>query len=301
MWAPWRSTPAPAPRRLLASIGVDASLITDRGAAAILSPDGTTLVFSARQESQPRLFIRKLDQLQATPLAGTEGAVYPFFSPDGQWIGFFAGAKLKKVSVAGGAPVTLCDAHRVAAGRGSMTTRSCSVPRVERTAALLRVPADGGTPTPFGTFSQGATTQRWPQALPGGKTVLYTESASVGNFDGANVVVATVPADALGQGGPCESRRSQCVLRSLCGERAGLADARRARTRPPSLHPAGHALRGALRSGPPRDDGPGRARDPRASCRLRRRAARRWTYPGKARSRTCQAACRPTSPTPWTG
>ena len=66
--------------------------------------------FSAQQASQTRLFIRKLDQLQAAPLAGTEGAVYPFFSPDGQWIAFFAGGQLKKVSVTGGAAVKLCDA-----------------------------------------------------------------------------------------------------------------------------------------------------------------------------------------------
>ena len=91
VWAPWRTAPAPAPRRLLASIGVDASLVTERGAAAILSPDGTTLVFSAQQGTQVRLFLRKLDQLQAAPLAGTEGAAYPFFSPDGQWVAFFSG------------------------------------------------------------------------------------------------------------------------------------------------------------------------------------------------------------------
>ena len=79
-----------------ASIGADASLATDRGAAAILSPDGTTLAFVAQQAGRTRLFVRKLDQLQAAPLAGTEGAASPFFSPDGQWIAFFADGKLKK-------------------------------------------------------------------------------------------------------------------------------------------------------------------------------------------------------------
>jgi Tol biopolymer transport system component len=203
-WAPWRTTPTPTPRRLLASIGVDASLVTDRGAGAILSPDGSTLVFSARQDSQARLFIRKLDQLQATPLAGTEGAVYPFFSPNGQWIAFFAGTKLKKVSVAGGAAVTLCDAG---SGRGGTWTDDDTIifsPSGGENAPLLRVPAAGGNPTAFGTLSQGATTQRWPQVLPGGHAVLYTEHSGLTGFDGANIVVAPVSADASAKAGPAK-------------------------------------------------------------------------------------------------
>ena len=202
MWAPWRTTGSPAPRRLLASIGVDASLMTERGPAAILSPDGTTLVFSARRDNQTRLFIRKLDELQATPLAGTEGGAYPFFSPNGQWIAFFAGTKLKKVSVAGGAPVNLCN---LISGRGGTWLDDDTIifsPSGGSNGPLLRVPAGGGTPTPFGTLSEGATTQRWPQVLPGGKTVLYTESSTTGNFDVANIVVAPVPADASAKAGP---------------------------------------------------------------------------------------------------
>ena len=97
LWAPWRSatraqrrascSPASAPTRRCRSAS---------GASAILSPDGTTLAFVAQQAGLARLFVRKLDQLQATALAGTEGAASPFFSPDGQWIAFFAGGKLKK-------------------------------------------------------------------------------------------------------------------------------------------------------------------------------------------------------------
>jgi serine/threonine-protein kinase len=127
VWALWRTAPAPAPHRLLARIGADASLVTDRGAGAILSPDGTTLVFSAQQAGQTQLFIRKLDQLQAAPLAGTGGAVYPFFSPDGQWVAFFAGSQLKKVAVTGAAPVKVADSEVGRGGRGLMTTRSSSV------------------------------------------------------------------------------------------------------------------------------------------------------------------------------
>ena len=115
LWAPWRAATVPAPRRLLASIGAAAALPSDSGAAAILSPDGTTLAFVAQQANLSRLFVRPLEQLQAAALAGTEGAASPFFSPDGRWIAFFAGGKLKKIAVTGGAVVTLCDA---AGGRG---------------------------------------------------------------------------------------------------------------------------------------------------------------------------------------
>ena len=190
MWAPGRTAPVPTPRKLLASIGADASLPTDLGASAILSPDGTMLAFVARQAGQQtRLFIRKLDQLQAAALAGTEDAASPFFSPDGQWIAFFAGGQLKKVSVTGGAAFTLCDATQ---GRGGTWTDDDMVifsPTGMPTAALLRVSATGGTPAVFGPPSDGRTAQLWPQALPGGKGVLYTAHPALVGFDVANLVV----------------------------------------------------------------------------------------------------------------
>jgi Tol biopolymer transport system component len=190
LWWPSRSAPVPTSRKLLASIGADASLLTGLGAAAILSPDGTALAFVAQQAGQTRLFIRKLDQLQASAVAGTEGAASPFFSPDGQWIAFFAGGKLMKIPVTGGATINLCDA---AAGRGGTWADDDTIiftPAGVNNTRLLRVPATGGTPGVFGTFSPGMTTQRWPQALPGRRGLLYTEHSSISGFDGANLVVA---------------------------------------------------------------------------------------------------------------
>ena len=191
-WAPWRSDPVPAPRKLLASIGADASLPINDGASAILSPDATMLAFVAQPvgQARPSLFVRRLDQLQAVALAGTEGAASPFFSPDGQWIAFFAAGQLKKVSVTGGAAIKLCDAT---AGRGGTWTDDDAIiftPSSGAKVTLMRVPAAGGTPAVFGGLSNGATTQRWPHALPGGKGVLYTEHSLAGTWDGANVVVA---------------------------------------------------------------------------------------------------------------
>ena len=98
--------------RLDVDLGPDVSLGSPRGADAILSPDGSRLVYV----SQGRLFTRRLDQPNATELAGTEGAYAPFFSPDGQWVAFFAAGKLQKISVEGGAAITLCDVSTAAGG-----------------------------------------------------------------------------------------------------------------------------------------------------------------------------------------
>ena len=83
---------------------------------AALSPDGKMLAYVAASGGDSSLYLRPLDRLDATALSGTEGASNPFFSPDGAWIGFFASGKLMKISVSGGAPVSLCDAG---VGRGA--------------------------------------------------------------------------------------------------------------------------------------------------------------------------------------
>ena len=96
--------------RLSAEIGADANLYTFVGSSAVFSPDGTRLALLAiGADKKRRIYVRSLDQLQATALPGTENALDPFFSPDGQWLGFFADGKLKKISVQGGGAVTLCD------------------------------------------------------------------------------------------------------------------------------------------------------------------------------------------------
>ena len=188
LWAPWRAATVPAPRRLLASIGAAAALPSDSGAAAILSPDGTTLAFVAQQANLSRLFVRPLEQLPATALAGTEGAASPFFSPDGRWIAFFAGGKLKRIAVTGGAVSTLCDA---VGGRGGTWSDDDTIVFAQGAIpTLMRVAAAGGTPTDVGAVLQGPMmSQRWPQALPRRKGLLYTEQPSNASADAANVVV----------------------------------------------------------------------------------------------------------------
>jgi serine/threonine-protein kinase len=130
------------PMRLSAEIGADASLYTAFGPSAIFSPDGTQLAFVvAGSDQQGRLYVRSLDQLQARALSGTEGATYPFFSPDGQWIGFFADGKLKKISVQGSAAVTLCDAPN---DRGGSWGDNGTIAFVaDNQGALSKVPSAG--------------------------------------------------------------------------------------------------------------------------------------------------------------
>ena len=106
--------------RLDVDLGPDVSLGSLAGADAIISPDGTRLVYV----SQGRLFTRRLDQPNATELAGTQGAYAPFFSPDGQWVAFFSPGKLQKISVEGGSAITLCDAPTGAAAVGARMATS---------------------------------------------------------------------------------------------------------------------------------------------------------------------------------
>ena len=119
----WRAT-LPADRPMM-RFSVDLGPEAIRGRAdngeffnPMISPDGTRLVFPAKAaDGGEQLAMRRLDQSTVTILAGTEGAVDPFFSPDGQWIGFFAGKKLKKIPLQGGAVVSLCDSCRPGARR----------------------------------------------------------------------------------------------------------------------------------------------------------------------------------------
>jgi Tol biopolymer transport system component len=140
------------------------------------SPDGTAVVFMARHSGTSQLYLRRMDRVEATTLKGTEDGLYPFFSPDGQWIAFFATGKLKKVSVLGGNPVTLCEASSSRGGTWSPDNSIIFAPTL--TSGLMRVSAAGGTPQPFTRLdlSKGERSHRWPHVLPGGKAILFNNN-----------------------------------------------------------------------------------------------------------------------------
>ena len=190
LWAWWRGRPVEQPLKPLVRLEVDLGSDVSQGIGArvILSPDGKRLVYVSEQ----RLFTRLLDESKATELAGTEGAYAPFFSPDGQWVAFFAQGKLKKVSVEGGAPVALCDS--TFGSGGSWGEDGNIIVALTFGAALTRVSSSGGAPTPVGELAQGEATQRWPQVLPGGNVVLFTSDSvsSNSNFDSAEIKVVSL-------------------------------------------------------------------------------------------------------------
>ena len=137
--------------------------------AVALSPDGSLLAYAAQSNGSSQLYLRALDRFDAKPIPGTEGAYSPFFSPDGRSLGFFAGNKLKKVSVQGGEPVTLCEA-RIPHG-GSWGPDGTIVFADSEGTNLSRVSASGGRSEVLSLTEDRAF---YPEFLPGGKAVLFS-------------------------------------------------------------------------------------------------------------------------------
>jgi eukaryotic-like serine/threonine-protein kinase len=146
-----------------------------------ISPDGTRLAFTARDDKgKAMLYVRPLSSLTAEPLAGTEDAGYPFWSPDGHEIGFFAGGKLKKIDASGGPPQALSDA---AIGRGGAWSKEGVIVFAPGPAhPLLRISAAGGATEPASKLdvARGENSHRWPYFLPDGRHFLFWARSSRG-------------------------------------------------------------------------------------------------------------------------
>lgn len=148
--------------------------------ALAISREGGTLVYAAGHGDTTRLYLRALDSFEATPIPGTEGARAPFFSPDGEWVGFFADHAVKKVSLRGGAPQTVVEdawtprqEYILSGSWGADDLLLLSYPGAEPGSSIWQVSAMGGTPTRL-TRHPWNENHFLPQLLPGGDHVLHS-------------------------------------------------------------------------------------------------------------------------------
>jgi Tol biopolymer transport system component len=154
-----------------------------------ISPDGEKIVFVATSEERPQLWLRFLNSTSARPMAGTEYASFPFWSPDSGSVGFFADGKLKRIDIDGGSVQTLAKVP-VPAG-GAWNRDGVIVFPMVPDSSLFRISAFGGDPVPATQLQPQQTGHRFPQFLPDSRHFLYYVGGSpqargiyLGNLDG---------------------------------------------------------------------------------------------------------------------
>ena len=197
----WRSTRPEGHPLMRLKVELPEFALSDTGPSAILSPNGTRVVYIGGFPAPPRreswvgsngkssLYTRTLDQDDAALLVGTEGAYSPFFSPDGQSVGFFADGKLKKILIQGGGATVLCDAPE---GHGASWGEDGNIiAALQPNSGLSRIPSGGGTEQPV-TELRKEFTHRWPQVLPGAQAVLFTAHRYYRDFNDASIEVQSL-------------------------------------------------------------------------------------------------------------
>jgi serine/threonine-protein kinase len=159
------------------------------GSAVAFSPDGKRLVYAATGGNSTLLYLRDMERTETRPIPGTEGGINPFFSPDGEWVGFFVGARLMKVAVQGGTPVLLSAAAPNTRG-AAWGPHDTIVVQPLNLGGLSRIPASGGTLQPLTKLdpTKGETSHRWVDFLPSGNAVLFAAGNPGANWDAAKIV-----------------------------------------------------------------------------------------------------------------
>ncbi|MCH7491170.1 MAG: protein kinase, partial [Gemmatimonadetes bacterium] len=162
------------PVRFAVALPLDQRFADTGGADVAFSPDGSRFVYRGQSAGgAPQLFVRAIDDLETRPVSGTEGASQPFFSPDGQWLGFYGDGHLKKVQVTGGPSLPIVE---IASLLGASWGANDVIVFGTGGGVLMQVAAAGGTPEPIATLDTaiGETSHRWPELLPGGDAVAFT-------------------------------------------------------------------------------------------------------------------------------
>ena len=161
------------------------------GPALALSPDGTELAYVARQGNTQQIYLRAMDSLESKAVSGTEGAVNPFFSPDGQWLGFFSGGKLQKIPLSGGAGVSLADATFPKGASWSSEGIIAFTP-ITGASRMMEVKDSGGTPQPLTRMANGQASHRWPDFLPGGRALVFSAGSNALTFRTAKIIAQNI-------------------------------------------------------------------------------------------------------------
>jgi serine/threonine protein kinase len=188
-WSRFSTEPPPPPPVLRFGLELpDAALWEDQsGTSMELSPDGTMLVYNGRDSSGPRLFLRRLGRMDPVPLAGTEGASHPSFTPDGRWIGFFRSSQIFRIPATGGTAETVCSL--TARSQSTYTWLDARTIVIGDSARLTQCSMDGGA-SPHFTSADTADHLVWPHTLPGNRGILYTnrkgEGFQLGVYDRRN-------------------------------------------------------------------------------------------------------------------
>lgn len=186
----WRAARAPDRPLMRLNLNLGPDAVTGADAGFAISPDGRRVVFPmSRPDGKTQLAMRGIDQPQPIPLSGTEGGHAPFFSSDGRTIGFFAQSHLQKISTLGGAAVILAGTSSFDTG-GSFDGNGNIIAALSHTAGLFTIPGGGGDARPLTKLVSAEQTHRWPQVLPGGKSVLFTASPSISGMQNANIMAA---------------------------------------------------------------------------------------------------------------
>ena len=141
-----------------------------------IAPDGERIAYIGRRSDETHLVVRRLDEFEGVSLGSFGGAIhYPFFSPDGEWVGFAAGNVLKKAAVDGSVTVTVCALPGYMSGATWSADNIIIIGTLNH--GLYRVPSTGGEPEPLETeaFDEDRSA-RWPHILPGGQAVLFAST-----------------------------------------------------------------------------------------------------------------------------